>query len=207
MIYSISKTVIKRPRASIHGNISLLLTSLILFMLVIVPLQADKPPSVERAGSESPPSGKQILGEAEYVAVPTINAVFSARIDTGAKTSSIYAVDIETFERDGKSWARFIILNPAEDKEYPLEMEVSRTARIKQKGEEESVRRYKVALDFTIGEITKRLNVNLADRSGFKYPVLIGRDFLKGSAVVDVAQAFTQKTPGAPATAKKKRSK
>jgi hypothetical protein len=186
-----------------HRKISLLPLSLFLFLLVIAPLPAVEPPSVERAGGESAPAEKLVIGEVEYVAIPLLDSVFAARIDTGAKTTAIYAVDIETFERDGKPWARFTIKNPHKDNEFPLEMEVARTARVKQEGRE-SERRMGVTLDLTIGEITKRLTVSLADRSGFEYPLLIGRDFLSGSAVVDVTRKFTQKTPGAPNISKKR---
>ena len=186
-----------------HLYSSLRLLTLTLCLLVIVPLWAAEPPKVDRAGSDSSPPEKLIIGETEYVAIPSLDTVFAARIDTGAKRTSIYAVDIEPFERDGKPWVRFTIKNPAKDQEFPLEMEVSRTARIKQLGEE-SVRRHSVYLVLTMGEITKEVDVNLADRSNFEYPLLLGRDFLKGSVIVDVAQKFTQKTPGAPRTSKKR---
>ncbi|MGB5276769.1 MAG: RimK/LysX family protein [Gammaproteobacteria bacterium] len=184
-------------------KLSLLLVFLLLFLFVLVPLRADKPPTVNRAGSESAPPEKLILGEAEYVAIPALNTVFAARIDTGAKRSSIYAVDIETFERDGNLWVRFTIKNPAKDEEFPLEREVTRTARIKQQGDE-SERRHSIELVLTMGELTKEIDISLVDRSNFQYPLLIGRDFLKGAAIVDVAQKYTQQTPGAPERSKKR---
>ena len=183
--------------------VSQLLLPLTLCVLVIAPLWADKPPSVKTVGSESVPPEKLIVGEAEYVAIPALNSVFAARIDTGAKTTSIYAVDIEIFERDGKPWARFTVINPGQDKEFPLEMEIARSLLIKQQGDD-AQRRHSVALDLTMGKITKRIDVNLADRSNYKFPLLIGRDFLQGSAIVDVAQKYTQKTPGAPKSSKKR---
>ena len=182
-----------------HRHTRLFLVSLTLFVLGVTPLQAVEPPRVERAGSKSSAPEKLIVGEVEYVAIPGLDTVFRARIDTGAKASSIHAVDVATFERDGKPWVRFTIKNP----ERELEMEVSRTARIKQQGED-SERRHSVTLVVTLGDITREIDVNLADRSNFEYPLLIGRDFLKGSAVVDVAQQYTQKTPGAPASGKKR---
>jgi len=179
-----------------HHHTRLFLISLILFVLGVAPLGAVEPPRVERAGSKSSAPEKLIVGEVEYVAIPELDTVFQARIDTGAKASSIHAVDIETFERDGKSWVRFTIKNPCKNQEFPREMEVSRTARIKQQGED-SERRHSVTLVVTMGDITREVDVNLADRSNFDYALLIGRDFLKGTAVVDVAQQYTQKTPGA----------
>jgi len=186
-----------------HRHTRLFLVSLTLFVLGVTPLQAVEPPRVERAGSKSSAPEKLIVGEVEYVAIPGLDTVFRARIDTGAKASSIHAVDVATFERDGKPWVRFTIKNPEKNLERELEMEVSRTARIKQQGED-SERRHSVTLVVTLGDITREIDVNLADRSNFEYPLLIGRDFLKGSAVVDVAQQYTQKTPGAPASGKKR---
>jgi hypothetical protein len=189
------------PRARLQPRASLLLVFL-LFLLVGVPVLADKPPSVKKAGSESVPAEKLVIGQIEYVAIPALDTVFAARIDTGAKRSSIYAVDIQTFERDGNPWVRFTIKNPTKDQEFPMEMEVTRTTRIKQKGDE-SERRHHIELVLTMGDLTKEIDINLADRSNFEYPLLIGRDFLKGTAVVDVARKFTQKTPGAPSKRKK----
>jgi hypothetical protein len=179
-----------------HHHTRLFLVLLFFFVLGATPLRAVEPPRVERAGSKSSAAEKLIVGELEYVTIPVLDTVFQARIDTGAKASSIHAVDIETFERDGNPWVRFTIKNPCKNLEFPLEMEVSRTARIKQQGED-SERRHSVTLVVTLGDITREIDVNLADRSNFDYAMLIGRDFLKGSAVVDVAQQYTQKTPGA----------
>ncbi len=204
MTYSNIKTLL--PLATLRRTTSLLVLSFACFMPVISPLQADKPqpPSVKRAGSETAPTEKVVVGAVEYVAIPAFDTVFAARIDTGAKRSSIYAVDVETFERDGNPWVRFVIRNTTQDKDFPMEMEVSRTARIKQKGDGESQRRHSIEVVLTMGDLTKQVHINLADRSNLEYPLLIGRDFLKGTALVDVARSFTQKTPGAPRKGKKK---
>ena len=55
-----------------------------------------------------------------------------------------------------------------------------------------------MALDLPMGKVTRLVEVNLADRTGFEYPLLIGRDFLRDVAVVDVTKKYTQATPGAP---------
>ncbi|WP_369821267.1 RimK/LysX family protein [Oleiphilus sp. HI0080] len=41
-----------------------------------------------------------------------------------------------------------------------------------------------------MGNIEMRTEVNLNDRSEFVYPLLIGRSFLEGHAVVDTSQRF-----------------
>jgi len=178
-------------------NRRVLFASLVVSLFLTVPLQADQPPKVDRVGASSSTQEKLLIGEAEFVAISVIKTVFRARIDTGATTSSIYAVNIEEFERDGKSWVRFAVKNAKKKKEYPLEMPVARIANIKKRGEEGFTKRYAVATDLTLGEVTKQVKINLADREGFEFPLLIGRDFLRGLAIVDVSKEYTQTTPGA----------
>jgi hypothetical protein len=165
---------------------------------------AERPPEVARAGKSGNTLEKVIIGEAEYVALPEINEVFKARIDTGAKTTSIYAVQVEDFQRDGKHWVRFVIQHPEAEKTYPLEMAVARFAEIKKRGEEGFTQRAAVSMDLVMGDIRRTVKVNLADRKAFEYPLLIGRDFLRGVAVVDVSKSYTQATPGAPTASGKK---
>ena len=43
-----------------------------------------------------------------------------------------------------------------------------------------------ISLQTTMGPIVKSSQFSLTDRSQFKFPVLIGRSFLKGTALVDV---------------------
>lgn len=155
-------------------------------------------PKVKRLAKDLTPSDKLTIGEAEYVGIPLIDAVFKARIDTGATTTSIFAVDIEEFERDGKPWVRFVVRNDETEEEYPLEARVARVAEIKKRGQDGFTRRPAVSMDLVMGEATRSIKVNLADRTGFEFPLLIGRDFLAGLAVVDVTMSYTQKTPGAP---------
>jgi len=176
-----------------------LLLALFVGMFFAAPLQALDPPKVKRVGSSDAPSEKLLIGEAEYIGIPGIEAVFNARIDTGATTTSIFAIDIEEFERDGEPWARFVVVNTDKKKEYPLERPVSRVIQIKKRGVDGFTRRLAVAVDLTLGEVTRRVDVNLADRTGFEYPLLIGRNFLRGLAIVDVGKKYTQKTPGSDA--------
>ena len=167
---------------------------LLLLLMLISSVQAADPPTVKRVG-EDLPSEKLLIGEIEYIGIKGIQAVLEARIDTGATTTSIHAVDIEEFERDGKPWVRFTVTNPDQEKSYRLELPVIRVAKIKKRGTEGYTRRPAVAANLTLGDVTRRISVNLADRTGFEFPLLIGRDFLNGLAIVDVTKKYTQKRP------------
>jgi hypothetical protein len=138
-------------------------------------------------------AGKQdflIIGAIEHVAVDDTGLIVKARIDTGAKTSSMHAQDLVEFERDGKSWIRFTF-DPSEGKpSTTIEKRVVRTVRIKQHGEDESKRRYVIKMRLRMGEIEEIIELSLSDRSDFEYPILIGRNFLTDNAVVDVSKQF-----------------
>lgn len=136
---------------------------------------------------------KQVFGEAEMGRIPALSLMLPARIDTGARTTSLHATQIEQFERDGKDWVRFQndrAGNGVEVWELPLK----RTVRIKRKGAG-VVERPVVELKVQIGEVIQRLDVNLADRGNFEFPLLIGRDFLQDLVIVDVSKSYIADQP------------
>jgi hypothetical protein len=119
-----------------------------------------------------------------YPAGITINA----KLDTGAKTTSINASNPEYFERGGKQWARFSITN-RHNKSTTIEAPIVRQATIKRhfgKKQERPV----IMLDICIGNVRKKAEVNLVDRSELNYQLLIGRNFLKGSFLIDSGSTY-----------------
>lgn len=112
-----------------------------------------------------------------------------AKLDTGALNSSMHVIQVDEFERQGEKWVRFN-LNNRRKRSASIETKVVRTARIKEHGRE-SATRLVVRLGICLGDVFKETEVNLEDRSGFNYQMLIGRTFLKGSFVIDPARKFT----------------
>ena len=114
-----------------------------------------------------------------------------ARIDTGAKTSSLDATSIELFERlfgsNTETWVRFTVEDSINKEMVEFESKLVRTAKIKTNGTE-SEKRHIVKLWTQLGKVNKYVEFSLADRSNYKYPVLIGRNFLSGEFVVDVSK-------------------
>lgn len=130
-----------------------------------------------------------IVGRIEYVDVMSISMRKKARIDTGAETTSIDASDITEFERDGEKWVQFTIVDRSTEEVSKIKARVVRNVRIKQHGIE-NVRRIVVELDLRMGPLQESIEVTLADRERFDYPILIGRNFLRGKAVVDVSRKY-----------------
>jgi len=132
----------------------------------------------------------KVIGQKEYVYLRDAEMKLSARIDTGAKTSSLHATDIQRYERDGKNWVRFTLTDPEAKRTVELERPLVRRVRIKEHNGDDQ-RRYIVELRITLGTIKCRTEFSLVDRGHFEFPVLIGRSFLHGKAVVDVTKEYT----------------
>ncbi|KII77081.1 ATP-dependent zinc protease [Vibrio renipiscarius] len=134
------------------------------------------------------------LGEIEQVTIDSIKQTFDARVDTGAATSSLNAVDIEQFERNGKKWVRFHLSDeqtPMDDNNW-IEAPVLKFVKIRQSTNEEVERRAVVELWVKVGKIHEKAQFTLADRSQMSHPVLLGREFIKDIAVVDVSKKYVQ---------------
>ncbi len=144
--------------------------------------------------------GKVIAGWVERVVLLPAGHDVKAKLDTGAKTSSLSARDIERFEKDGRRWVRFTLsYEDSFDRklEQQLERPVVRRVRIKEHvGEYNSRPVVKLGLCFD-GRRTEA-EFSLVDRSNFIYPVLLGRRFLARHAVIDPSQTF-QLRKGCPA--------
>lgn len=123
---------------------------------------------------------KTTIGRAETVSFPELGLFdVPARIDSGAKTSSIWASQIVE-ERGG---IRVVFLDGETSAVF---RNVSKRAVASSNGEVQI--RYAVRILVSIAGRRVRATFTLADRSSQVYPVLIGRNVLRGKFLVDVEQ-------------------
>ncbi|WP_194788324.1 ATP-dependent zinc protease [Pseudomonas sp. UFMG81] len=143
-----------------------------------------------------------IYGRYENIKLPEIGETLKAKMDTGAYTASLSAKDIELFTRDGNEWVRFrLATEDASNKVY--EHEVSRISKIKNRADEDEEEeapalshRPVIDLELCLGDVKRTVEVNLVDRSNFRYPLLVGSKALKKfKAAVNPAKKFTAGTP------------
>jgi hypothetical protein len=129
------------------------------------------------------PEGKTVIGWVERVSVAGNTLVMDAKVDTGADYSSVHADDIRHFVREDRRWIEFALRGRDGSTEI-LQRPLLRTSRIKTKppGLEE---RPVVMLEICVGGSKRLAQVNLAQRRHFKYPLLLGRDFLGADYLVD----------------------
>ncbi len=160
--------------------------------------RADETPDASPEPIASIPSNEVVLGAIERVTIDAIQQTFDARVDTGAATSSLDASDIEEFERNSKTWVRFHLtdIDNKEAEQNWIEAPVVRFVRIRQASSSEVERRPVIELWVKVGKIHEKAQFTLADRSQMSHPVLLGREFIRDIAVVDVSQKYihTEKT-------------
>ena len=146
-------------------------------------------PNLDTASAKT--QEKHIIGWVETVEILPEHLSLSAKIDTGADHSSLNVINPKEFVKENESWVRFSLPLP-DGKTISLQRRIERYARIKRKGLA-SQKRIVILFDLCLGtRYKKEVPVNLADRTGFKYPMLIGRSFLKETAIVDSSLTFTQ---------------
>lgn len=124
------------------------------------------------------------FGWIEPVLILNDQIELKAKLDSGAKTSSLDATNIEYFEWNGKTWIRFTITDPVLDVPFTLERPRVRDVLIKRHNTE-TQRRPVVLMEICIGNYVREVEVNLIDRSRFLYRLLLGRSALEGIAVID----------------------
>ncbi|WP_086984514.1 ATP-dependent zinc protease family protein [Vibrio aphrogenes] len=137
--------------------------------------------------------GMVTLGSLEKVDIDIVKTSFTARVDTGATTSSINAIDLQEFERNGKKWVKFHIAdNRAPEDRLWIEAPIIKHVKIRQSSTNALDRRPVVEIWIKIGSIHEKAQFTLADRTQMDYPILLGREFIQDVAYVDVSREFIE---------------
>lgn len=146
----------------------------------------------------SPDGTKTIYGYVENANIQPDDITLSAKLDTGAQTASLNAINIKEYSKDEQSWVSFD-LPITETKLVHFEKRLARTAKIKQNligndpQNSKSIARPVIMMDVCIKQQCKTIEVNLTDRSNFDYPLLLGRNALVHfDAIVDPEHKYIQ---------------
>jgi hypothetical protein len=136
---------------------------------------------------------KKIIGRLEYVSIPDFHlSNIEAKIDTGAYNGAIHVSLVSEFERDGKTWIRFILL----DEEHPeyhgktFETDEFEERRVRSSNGEIQ-HRYFVTVTIILKGEELKVKLSLSNRKDLKYPILIGRKIIKKHFIVDASKTFT----------------
>lgn len=136
-------------------------------------------------------SDSKIIGWREWVSMPDLGLVaIKAKLDTGAKTSSLHAFDISLEKKGVKTYVNF--------KVHPIQGDFTVVIACRAPlvdirsvtdsgGHKED--RYVIRTTLILGSIKRKIELTLSNRETMKFRMLIGRGALK-HFYIDAAQSY-----------------
>ncbi len=142
---------------------------------------------------------RPVIGWREWVGLPELGVPsIKVKVDTGARSSSLHAFDLERFARDGADWVRFTVHPLQRDWRTSIRAEVPllemRVVRNPGGGGREEVRPVvHTAVELMGRQWPIELTLTRRDRMGFR--MLLGRSAVRGRFVVDPGRSFLAGKP------------
>ena len=132
---------------------------------------------------------KLLIGRNEHVSLPEFQfSDIDAKIDTGAFSCSIHCDDIRLND-DNTVHFRLLDDSHPDYHEKHLLMPVHEIRRVKSSNGTVQERIF-IKTIVELGGRHVEAEVSLTDRANMKYPMLIGRNYLEGRFIVDVASTY-----------------
>ena len=133
------------------------------------------------------------LGWRERLALPDLGIpALKAKLDTGARSSSLHVDELESFERDGAIWLRFVV---SAGRRHRIVTQCEAPALYRRAVVDTGGRRTErwfIRTDAVLAGRRFSVDVNLTDRRHMLFPMLLGRTALHGRFAVDPALSYTQ---------------
>jgi ribosomal protein S6--L-glutamate ligase len=142
---------------------------------------------------------KVILGSEEWCSFPEIGIpIIKARVDSGAKTSALHAINIAPFIKNDSNWVRFDI-NPIQNNlktvihcEAPLV-----DKRIVKSSSGFREQRSVIQANLQIGTSIWAIEMTLTNRDSMGFRMLLGREAMSGRVLVDPERKYLLGQPTA----------
>ena len=146
----------------------------------------------------------EVIGWREMVGLPDYGIkTLAAKIDTGARTSALHAVDQRIFEKDHQIWVRFIIPIPNRRRGIRVEAPVVDERDIKNTGGVPE-RRLIVRTALVLGRHHWHIDVSLANREKMEFDLILGRTAVRDRGMlVNPRRSFLLGDPAPPTSAKR----
>lgn len=154
------------------------------------------------------PEKLPVVGWREWVGLPEFGVRFvKAKIDTGARTSSLHVIELEKYTRRGTEWARFLIHPLQRETRKPVRAtaEVLEYRRVRSSGGHASLRPV-VVTDVELLGRRWPIEVTLANRDEMGFRMLLGREAIRRRLHVDPGASYYSGRPPRKIRKRKKRA-
>ena len=133
-----------------------------------------------------------VIGWREWVALPELGIEYiKVKVDTGARTSSLHAFDLEECVRDGVTLVRFMI-HPEQRRahpEIPVELPLVARRRVRDSGGRSELRPV-VETEVSLHGRRWPIELTLTRRDAMGFRMLLGRQAIRHRFVVDPGGSY-----------------
>ncbi len=138
----------------------------------------------------SKPTSKKVIGSEEWCSFPELGVpAIKARVDSGAKTSSIHAFNIQPFRRGKQSWVSFEIHPIQNNRRTVIRCERPIVdKRVVKSSSGLSETRYVVCATIKLGDDLWDIELTLANRDSMGFRMLLGREAMQDRLIVDPSE-------------------
>lgn len=135
---------------------------------------------------------KKIIGCEEWVKFDDLDIpIIKARVDSGAKTSSLHAYNIQPYKEDGKEFVRFSVHPIQSNKKVIIKCNAPLLERrVVKSSNGGSEKRFVILTQVSIAGESWEAEVNLTNRDSMGYRMLLGRESMRGKLIVDPEKHF-----------------
>ncbi len=133
-----------------------------------------------------------VIGWREWVSLPDLGIKqIKAKVDSGARSSSLHAFDVHLFQRGGEDWVRYKV-HPVQRKKtkiVELETKVLETRSVRSSSGKASIRPVILTPVKLLG-ITWHVELTLANRDQMGFRMLLGREAFRRRFLVDAGSSY-----------------
>jgi len=137
-------------------------------------------------------SSLPLIGWREWVALPDLGIKsIKAKVDTGARSSSLHAFDLDEFRRNDATWVRFNIhpVQRRNEKIVEAEARVLEYRSVRSSSGKASMRPV-ILTNIELLGLTWPVELTLANRDEMGFRMLLGREAFRRRFVVDAGNSY-----------------
>ena len=137
----------------------------------------------------------EVIGWREWVSLPDLDIEkIKVKVDTGAKTSSLHAFDLEKYTRNGNEYVKFKV-HPDQDSVKEVITCRSRILEYRKVKSSNGLSELRPVILTNITLLGKKwlVEITLTNRDEMGFRMLLGRDSIKNIFLVNVGKSFYSK--------------
>ncbi len=138
---------------------------------------------------------KLVIGKEEWASLPELGLhAIKARVDSGARTSSLHAFNIRISTVQGEQWVRFDIHPLQKNQKIVVHCKAPLIEKREVKSSSGHIElRPVIIATFKLGEQSWPIQLTLTNRDSMGYRMLLGREAMEGRVLVDPEISFSQR--------------